>query len=257
MKKLLKPIFNSKFGFLIREKLGLKSPIFLIENETSFLSSDLFFWRTDNGFSTIFKASDILQKYYSVNSKIILYFFNENGNFLTKKIFNFKYGLVTIKITSKFLKQEGKGTFIALNIPTSKLESNVKVTNRCYIGYGREDNHSMVHGNMIAIKTNPYKVNFDRIENLIPAVSSRKGNYQYYLQKPNESSKKMFLIFTNPLERTIKVIIEGQKYEILKKACINIEIRSNKELVIVKSDFIWPRPLVWTEKKGFIDVHHG
>ena len=67
----------------------------------------------------------------------------------------------------------------------------------------------------------------------------------------------MSLIFTNPLERSIQVIVEGKKYLISSKACIRVSVLSNKELVVIKSDFIWPRPLIWSEKKGFIDVHHG
>ena len=257
MKKFLRPLFNSNIGFFLREKIGFRPPIFLIGNEPSFLSSDLFFWRTDNSYSTIFKASDILNKYYNQESNLILIFFDSYGKFLLKKSVEFHYGMAVIPITTDLIGMKDMGTFIALNVPKEPLSCDVQVTNRCYVGYGKNDSHSMVHGNMTAIKIQPNIKSTDLLQHIKPAVSGRKGNFRYYLQKPNHPSLKMSLIFTNPLDRKVTVAINQKKYEVDSMSCIKVSAPTEGQSVLVESDFVWPRPLVFCEKGKFIDVHHG
>ncbi len=257
MKKFLKQILNSKFSIFLRERTGIKAPIFLVENERSILSSDLFFWRTDHGFSTIFKASDILKKYYDKDSSLVLLFYDQSGNFLLKRDYNFHYGIIDILINSDLLGMESMGTFVALNVPLEHLDSDVKMSNRCYVGYGKEGAHSMVHGNMIAVKTKPKGTNVDPIRFLKPAVSNKVGKYIYHLQKPKYRSYKMSLIFTNPLKRSIMVKVNKKRYEVSNMGCIYVEVPKSDKYIVIESNFIWPRPLIINEKEQFIDAHHG
>lgn len=254
--KFLKPLANSKIGVFLREKTGLRPPIFLFGNEP-FLSSDLFFWRTDAGYSTIFKASDILSKYYNKESTLLLIFFDSHGAFLLKKSVEFHYGLAVVTITTDLLGMEGIGTFVALNVPEEPLSCDVQVTNRCYVGYGKHDSYSMVHGNMTGIKAQPNIESIDPLKYIKPAISGRNGNFKYHLQKPKHPSLKMSLIFTNPLERKIEVVINKKPYEIDRMSCIVVLVPKEDESVLVESNFVWPRPLVFCEKGKFIDVHHG
>ena len=66
MKKYLKPLYNSVLGIAFRNLVGFRPPVSLLQNEKSFLASDLFVWRTDQSYSTIFKASDILKTQFLV-----------------------------------------------------------------------------------------------------------------------------------------------------------------------------------------------
>ena len=247
--KLLKSVFRSKLSLFLRDKIGFRAPIFLVENESSFLSSDLFFWRTDKDYSTIFKASDILKKFYKIDSSLTLVFFDNEGKFLLKKNYEFNYGMVSVNIDNDLLKKKGFGTFIALNVPLKEFDSELKVTNKCYVGYGKKSCYSMVHGNMIAIKSYPNKIkNIMNLKKLFPAISSRKGKYIYCLQKPNYSFIKMSLIFSNPINRSIEICVDQKKYQIKSKACIVVNIESESEMINIQSNFIWPRPLVWCQK---------
>ena len=257
LKKFLRPLANSKIGLFLREKSGFRPPVFLFGNETSFISSDLFFWRTDNGYSTIFKASDILSKYYDVESSLTLIFYDSDGSFLLQKTVEFHYNFATLTITSTLLAKEGMGTFIALNIPREPLRSAVQVTNRCYVGYGKDGSHSMVHGNFTAIKAKPNAENFNPFRDIKPAISSQKGDFLYYLQKPNYSFLKISLVFANPLDRKIVININKKRYELNRRSCILVLVPKSDESILIESDFIWPRPLVFCEKGTFIDVHHG
>ena len=47
----------------------------------NFTSSDSFYWRTDDNFSTIFRYSDIANKYYDTDSSILIIFFDRFGSF--------------------------------------------------------------------------------------------------------------------------------------------------------------------------------
>jgi len=257
LNKFLKLLANSKIGLFLRERTGIRPPVFLFGNQSSFLSSDLFFWRTDNGFSTIFRASDILKKYYDSKSELTLIFYDSKGDFLLQETFEFKHGLAVIKITADLLGMEGMGTFAALNTPTEPLKFDVQVTNRCYVGYGKNASFSMMHGNLTAIKVQSNVKSADFIKHIKPAISSRKGNYTYHIQKPNYSNVKISLIFINPLDRKIEVAVNKKRYQASKFSVIIISIPHEDDCIVVKSDFIWPRPIVFCEKENFIDVHHG
>ena len=62
IRKILKLIFHSKFFRIIRNTIGFRPPVFMYDYETEYLASDLFIWRTDKDFQTVFKSSDILKK---------------------------------------------------------------------------------------------------------------------------------------------------------------------------------------------------
>ena len=65
MKLLFKKIVNTNFGILLRNSFNYK-PIYYkhLENKYPISVSDAFLWRTDNGYKTKFKYSDILNLFY-------------------------------------------------------------------------------------------------------------------------------------------------------------------------------------------------
>ena len=69
MKELLRPIYNHPSFVRLRNLLGLKTVIFK-DVKQPYSASDLFFWRTDNGFTTNFRASDIARNYFDKDSTL-------------------------------------------------------------------------------------------------------------------------------------------------------------------------------------------
>ena len=66
MKSLVKKLSNTNIGILLRNSLKLK-PVYLKNFEKNYpiSVSDSFLWRTDNGYKTKFKYSDILRLFYN------------------------------------------------------------------------------------------------------------------------------------------------------------------------------------------------
>ena len=69
MKLLIKKLANTNFGILLRNSLNFK-PVSLRYHEKDYPASisDAFLWRTDNGYKTIFKYSDILDLFYKIKN---------------------------------------------------------------------------------------------------------------------------------------------------------------------------------------------
>ena len=114
MKKYLRPLFNSFLGVALRNLVGFRPPKSLLINKKSYLASDLFVWRTDRGYSTIFKASDILKKFYDEDSALVLFFFDKHGREIFSKTLHFNNGITELTIDAGFIGAEGLGTFAPL-----------------------------------------------------------------------------------------------------------------------------------------------
>tara|TARA_B100000315_G_C14578033_1_gene588953 strand:- start:1429 stop:2124 length:696 start_codon:yes stop_codon:yes gene_type:complete len=231
--------------------------MFLYDCEDDYISSDLFLWRTDKGFETVFKASDILRKYYGVDSVLRVIFYDSSGVFIYQKDFKFDDSTLTIEIKGELLNREDIGTFAVFNVPTEQTSKNINVTNRCYVGYGRNGSFSMVHGNIIGVMTSPKGTDRGFHQSITPAISGRKGSYKYVIQKRNDGDKNTSLGFTNPLNRRIYVNVNGNISQINPRGCALITVDTAEDIFEVKSDFIFPRPIVICDDGRFIDCLHG
>ena len=79
-----------------------------------------------------------------------------------------------------------------------------QVTNRCYVGYGYNEQYSMFHGNLVAVMTSPDLRNkADISKSIRPAMSDQRGKYQYTIQKHFDLDSHHSLGFANPLNRDI------------------------------------------------------
>ena len=89
MKSLIKYFANSKLGIVLRNSFKIL-PINIKtydNNKTVSTVSDVFLWRTDNGFKTKFKFSDILNLFYGVeDSWVELHFYT--NEFKGIKVYN-------------------------------------------------------------------------------------------------------------------------------------------------------------------------
>jgi len=260
MKKLVRQILNSRLGLKLRDITNFYPPLFSYQYQEQFLSSDLFIWRTDKNLETIFKASDILNKFYNIKSKLFFNFFSSDGEFILSKELEFENGISELIINENFLGVAGYGTFCVFNIPIEKHSELLKVTNRCYIGYGRNKAFSMVHGNLNALMVkDPYVSLDDLINHIKPAITSRKSNFEYHIQKKPSTNTTVSYYFANPLDRIINININNKFLSIKPLGCgfITFEKIFSSKPHIIKSDFCFARPILINETKGFLDCHHG
>jgi len=261
IRKYLKIIYRSHIGRKIRDYTGFRSPIFLFHHKNNFISSDLFIWRTDQEIQTVFKASNILKKYYDIESFLTFIFYDRNGKFLMQKNIQFKNLAEELIIDKKLIGFKSYGTFNVFNRPIVKLKKKFNVTNRCYVGYGRNGEFSMVHGNIIGSMINEPFISENRIiDHIKPAITNRKVNFKYFIQKKISKDYNTTFGFTNPLDRRITIEINNSyKINIEPKGCNLLYIRKEdiKKQNIITSDFVFARPILFCENHQFIDCHHG
>ena len=114
MKSLVKKLANTEIGILLRNSFNFK-PVNFKHDEKIFPRSvsDAFLWRTDNGYRTKFKFSDILKLFYKINDSWVEFHFYSKKNKLIKieKINNLLLSN-EFEINSKYLNNtEDYGSF--------------------------------------------------------------------------------------------------------------------------------------------------
>ena len=253
--KYLHKFFNSNLIVEIRNRINFRPVNYLYKVNENFIASDLSIWRLDNGYSTIFKASNILEKFYDCESYLKFVFFDKEGKFIKSVNCEFRFGFSELLIDFSLLKREDYGTFYVLNLPKKPATINFKVTNRCYVGYGKEEKFSMVHGNLVGVMSTP-SPKFKTPKNIRSAVSARKGNFHYYIQKKLCCSVNHFLLFSNPMKRIMTLKIQGQDFFIKPMGCAIIKIQNTKKPIRIDSDFFQPRPILESSNKDYYDFHH-
>ena len=99
LKSLVEPLFNSRGGVKVRNFLGFKPSAFAMPGHIdNFSCSDLFFWRLDDNFKTIFRFSDIPKAFYGVEkSQVLFVFIISKGENYTERFWKFKKLLLRSK----------------------------------------------------------------------------------------------------------------------------------------------------------------
>ena len=114
MKSLVKKLTNTSIGILLRNSINFKPVSFKnFEKNYPISVSDAFLWRTDNGFKTKFKYSDILNLFYKIrNSRVELHFYSKNNELIKIEKVNDLNLSNELEISSKYLNNlEDYGTF--------------------------------------------------------------------------------------------------------------------------------------------------
>lgn len=244
---------------VIRNVTGIRPPLFLYVYEKQYLASDLFIWRTDNGFKTIFKATNILEKFYGVDSSLRCIFYDNSGVLLKEIEIDFSHGSLSLLIDEELLGMTGYGTFCVFNWPKKKTSKHLNITNKCYVGYGLNDSFSMFHGNIVSLMVHPDTPITEIEGSLAPAVSSRKGTHKYIIQKRFDPAAENTLCFSNPLKRDINIHVNGVKETINPRGCTLLRVVNYpmNELIEIESDFIFPRPIIVSQRGDYLDCHHA
>lgn len=253
MKEFLRPIYNNPIVVKFRNLSGIK-PVLFKELTGAYAGSDLFIWRTDGNFSTIFRASDIAYTYYQKNSKLKLLFFDAKGDLVKDVEVPFTQEVINFKIDQNLLGLEGYGSFLAFNL-IDEITDLSQITNRCYVGYSLgKDDPSFVHGNVISKYISQGEKEADI--NLSNKFFEHSINTQYLIQKDFSLLDRSELFFTNPLEKEITIEVNENLLTIKPMETVKITV-NECELIKVKSNFGFPRPIVFSYKESFFDVHHA
>ena len=257
MKFLVNRLVNTRLAIFFRNTFKIKPAYFNnSKNLKNSSISDCFCWRTDAGFVTKFKFSDILSLFFETeNSWVELNFFDRKNNFL-KKIKIKKLDISNeLIIDKKFLNGvEDYGTFYIYHFSeNSNSFLNETIINRCYTGFSKDKQfYSFVHGNTLA----KYKKNNDRSNELTNLVgTSYLENHHYRIQKEFSEYDKNELFFANPTNKRISFSIDEDNY-ILEGGCSK-KIEFVRKNISIKTNCLWLRPLVFSYKKNFFDVHHS
>lgn len=258
MKSLVKKFKDTNIGILLRNTFKFK-PVQLKHYEKNYpiSISDAFLWRTDNGYKTKFKYTDILDLFYKVkNSWVELHFYSKD-NMLIKIDKISKLNISNeLEISSKYLNDlEDYGTFFIYHYSknTSSLNKNDIICNRCYLGYSQNNNlYSIVHGNTLG-KFSSIFSNKKILTNIVK--TSLFQNHTYTIQKYFDEFDKNELFFINPTSKTIKFRIKNKNFKLKSNNTLLFETKSN--LISIKSNCLFLRPTVFSYKGNYVDVHHS
>lgn len=257
--KLLKKIATNNFVLKIRNTINFKRvPVFLNDENNNQSISDAFPWRTDNGFKTKFKFTDILKLLFSEEgSELEIKFFDHKYNEIKSiilKNFNLTDSLI---ITKDFLSYEGYGVFFVFHRKDKNLNISSSINNRCYIGFSiSNDIYSYAHGNTFVLgksinsKIDKTKKNFVHKSFLV--------NQKYFIQNNFLDSEKIELFFANPLSKKINIAINKNcSFALNPYNSKIISIFENTHLIKIRSDCTFLRPYVFNYRGSFIDFHHS
>jgi hypothetical protein len=252
----LKKLFNTKSFKYLRNTFQYRViPIDFSNLSYSTSISDGFIWRTDNDFKTIFRYSDLLKFFYEKDdSGVEMKFYDQNYN-LIKEMYvdklDFNNELI---IDKKFMNgKDGYGIFYIFHKYKGKLDNNIILSNRCYLGFSKSQNHaSFVHGNSHLISKSflgdLYDTNF--------VSKSRFSNSIYKIQNNFEEFDESELFFCNPNDSELIFYVNDKQYKLEGFNSKIVEIK-NKKMVKIKSNCNFLRPIVFNYKNNFFDVYHS
>ena len=89
-KLLINSLFRKKFSKKLRNFFNIRPTFDLIDYTSENLTiSDAFFWRTDNGFKTTFKFTNLISFFYKINEEdLSVIFFDKDNKFINEEKLN-------------------------------------------------------------------------------------------------------------------------------------------------------------------------
>lgn len=251
LKILLKKITRSSISIFIRNNLNL-SPVDIdidfLNKKTSI--SDAFCWRTDNGYKTVVKFSNLVKMFFNQDAQIKIIFFSKQNMKIKEIILNSNNLSHEILINKEYMNGiEDYGTFFIFhNLDTVK--NKTIISNRCYVGYSLNNQlPSFVHGNTLVKYENNTEYKKDIIKNTF--INKR----QYIVQNLYSIDSQLEIYIANPTSKIINVFFDNKIFKMKPFNCKIIKTNLNK--ISLKSDCMFLRPIIFESKKEFLNVHHG
>ena len=256
MKSSINKIISSELITTIRNSLNIKSiKINKYYSNQSLSITDAFLFRTDANFKTIFRFSDIPKIYHHINDSTVEIIFYNYKNELIKKIDIDNIKKVNeLIIDKKFLDNvETYGHFYFFHKIKNIKSKKILLSNRCYLGFSKNGkNQSFVHGNSF-VKGKNFE-NGDIVSNFVK--KSFFQNHKYYIQENFSDIDKVELFINNPTNKKIKFIINNINHILMPDNDTKIEL-SNIEKIEIHSNCTLLRPIIFTFKDEYYDVHHA
>ena len=238
---------------LIKKILKYKSKTMYDASE-AITSTDAFLWRTDNGYKTKFKFSDILDFFLKIkDSYVEIYIYSKNNDLLKiKKIENLELSN-EFEITSNLLDGlNDYGVFYVYHFAHDKINANNIILNKCYVGFSQNNSlHSFVHGNMIAKYTSIKKSAI--FSNYTKYFSFFKRN-KYQIQNYFNDFETIELFFANQTNYKLKISMLNKNYNIQPGHCKIIKV--NNQIISFSSNY-YVRPIIFNYKGKYFDVYHA
>ena len=258
MNLLIKKILNINFFILLRNSFNFRPvSIKIFKKKYPITVSDAFLWKTDNGYKTKFKYSNILDLFYKIKDSFVEFHFYSKDNKLIKiERVNSLNLSNEFEITSEYLDNiKDYGVFYIYHFSNNKSDLNYKniISNRCYIGYSQNNNlYSFVHGNTLSRFTsiNSHSLIFTNL-----VKTSFFKNHIYTIQKYFDDFDKNELYFVNPTSNIIHFSLDKKNYK-LSSGC-SLLIEPINSIVSIKSNCLFLRPTVFSYKGKYLDVHHS
>lgn len=251
LKILLKKINRSNFGIFIRNWINYKP----VDLDTDFLKSkssisDAFCWRTDNGYETIIKFSNLVKMFYNKNSSIKIIFCSKNNSIIKEKIINNTDLSNEILVNEEFMGgKKDYGSFYIFH-DLENVEDETIISNRCYVGYSlKKKLPSFVHGNTLT----KYETKSDTKNDIVKSTFFSKK--KYIVQNLYSDESKVEIYIANPTAKKINIMFENKNYQMRSYQCRILKTQSDK--ISLKSNCMFLRPIVFEEKKDYLNVHHG
>jgi hypothetical protein len=255
LKSLVRRVAQSRYGIWLRNIIRFRTVKIRLPNDLSNYSiSDAFPWRTHDGYVTYFRFSDIPKIYFNAEgTQVRFLFFDRSGNVVKEYALNKVHEFNELVIDKGFLNNmEDYGTFSVFHVFDNKSFSDVKIINRCYVGFSKDnDIPSFVHGNLYASYLNPQT---NKIMSDIVIISYRPTTY--IIQKNFAAFDHIELFFVNPTTYLVWVTINDHKLFLKSGECKIYPIEPT-DLIKIVSNCCFPRPLIFTQKYGFFDCFHS
>ncbi len=253
LKKLFsRKIFRNKKLKQLRNFIGIRPSFDIISYDEKNISvSDAFFWRTDNGFKTIFKFTNLVSFFYrELEKEIRIVFYDSKNNFIKEVYINGKEKN-SIIIDKKYLNNmESYGVFYVFH--NTDVDINSIIRNSCYTAFSLNNSlPSFVHGNTITAqkKLNAEKINFG-----LGGISLFKKR-TYHVQNYFEHDKKEIML-VNPTKKRIIIKINNLDLTLNTGCSILLDLKNEKFIKITSKCYLL-RPIIFSYNKSYFDVHHG
>lgn len=257
MKNFLRKLWRTKLSIWVRNIVGIR-PVYRrwYMLDQPYAASDQFFWRTDNEFKTHFRVSDIVGKYYGEKSRLRIHIFDRQGREINQFEKPVQEAVEHITIDKNNAAPNSYGTFNVFHIPDTGCETNFAITNRCYTGYSRLGSMpSFVHGNLLS---KILLLGDGKNPKVVSGFLKHRKKTEFSIQKDFEHFDRSELVFVNPLDSCIKINVgeTGFKLDPGAVQLVNLDKFVTRP-VKIQSDFFFPRPIVFSFKQQYFDVHHG
>lgn len=256
-RSLISKIKNNRISKFLRNRFSIH-PVFIDTSKINYNSmvSDSFVWRTDYGFNTNFKFSDIIKIFLDSDGTTAELIFYNSKNKKIKQIYCNKLEISNqIVINKKLLDGYiGYGYFyVFFKNPNLMKKNKTILSNRCYLGFEKKNvGESCVHGN-----TYVYSKSFDYKKDYFNFINtSFRKNQKYIIQNELSDFDYTELFFINPTNKKINFTINKLKYTLLGHESLIVELK-NIDIIEILSNCYYLRPIVFNYKDKFFDVYHG